>query len=260
MPVRATASVSRPISIASATRPRSSTRMTASAASDEIVLPVAPSATPTSAAASAGASFRPSPTMTTTSPPRRSLPTTSALSSGVASRMHVGDAGRPRDLGRRPTTRRPSAAPGARPSLCTRSTTAAASARSGSEHRITPGGPPVDRHPDLGHAGRWRVARDPRRRTRPGRRARAGRRRGPRPRRRRSRGNRSPAAARDRAHRPRHGSPRPADAPIAARRRPRSPAARRGLGNRGTARSSASRSCRRRRPLPLRAARAACRP
>ena len=53
----------RAIRIASATRSSRSTTRTTSAASDDAVAPRAPIATPTSAAASAGASFTPSPTM-----------------------------------------------------------------------------------------------------------------------------------------------------------------------------------------------------
>ena len=55
-----------------------------SAASDDAVAPLAPMATPMSAAASAGASLSPSPTMIVT-PCSRSAPTASTFSAGVRS-------------------------------------------------------------------------------------------------------------------------------------------------------------------------------
>src|SRR5680860_423082 len=55
----------RPMAMASATRSTRSSGMTTSAASDETVAPPKAIAIPTSAAASAGASLMPSPTMTT---------------------------------------------------------------------------------------------------------------------------------------------------------------------------------------------------
>ena len=62
---RAIRTVSRPISTALAVREMSSTSITASADSLAAVAPFAPIAMPTSAAASTGASFTPSPTMIT---------------------------------------------------------------------------------------------------------------------------------------------------------------------------------------------------
>jgi len=69
---RAMASVSWPMTIASATRERSSARTTTSAASAEMPPPWLASATPTCAAESAGASFVPSPTIITRAPSRPS--------------------------------------------------------------------------------------------------------------------------------------------------------------------------------------------
>ncbi len=74
----------RAIRIASATRSSRSTTRTTSAASDEAVAPRAPIATPTSAAASAGASFTPSPTMIV-GPNSPSAFTASTLSAGSRS-------------------------------------------------------------------------------------------------------------------------------------------------------------------------------
>ena len=72
------------IRIASARRSSRSTTRTTSAASEDAVAPRAPMATPTSAAARAGASFTPSPTMTVT-PPSPSAFTASTLSVGSRS-------------------------------------------------------------------------------------------------------------------------------------------------------------------------------
>ena len=72
------------IVIASTSRSRRSTTSTMSAASDDAVAPLAPMATPMSAAASAGASLSPSPTMIVT-PCSRSAPTASTFSAGVRS-------------------------------------------------------------------------------------------------------------------------------------------------------------------------------
>ena len=74
----------RAIEMASAIRSRRSTIRTMSAASDDAVAPRAPIATPTSAAASAGASFRPSPTKIVT-PSSRSASTAFTFSAGSRS-------------------------------------------------------------------------------------------------------------------------------------------------------------------------------
>ena len=213
-----------------------------------------------SAAASAGASFRPSPTITTTSPSRRSAPTISALSSGVASAWTSAmptarPTSAPTDGGvarqqHRPRARRAHAlddggrigaqriraaddAGGARRRSTTH-TSATPGVRAGRATRADEGGaadahaPPVDARLDAVAIGLVEAVRA--------------------------------AAARARAPRPRRGSPRPADAPTAARRRPRSRAARRTPRRPADGRSSASRSCRRRPPSQRPAARAACRP
>ena len=73
----------RAIRIASGSRSRRSTVMTMSAASELAVAPRAPIATPTSAAASAGASLIPSPTITR-------MPLASARSSVTASTLSAG--------------------------------------------------------------------------------------------------------------------------------------------------------------------------
>ena len=82
MHCRAMRTVRRLISIASTTRDRSSLRITTSAASAVIPPPCPASAMPTVAALSAGASFVPSPTMSTRSPSSTSAATTSTLSDG----------------------------------------------------------------------------------------------------------------------------------------------------------------------------------
>ena len=69
---------------ASETRSRRSTRMTTSAASDDALAPLAPMAMPTSAAASAGASLIPSPTISV-GLRRCSVATASTLSEGTRS-------------------------------------------------------------------------------------------------------------------------------------------------------------------------------
>ena len=74
----------RAIAIASAIRSSRSTTRTTSAASDDAVAPRAPIATPTSAAASAGASFSPSPTKIVT-PSSRSASTALTFSAGSRS-------------------------------------------------------------------------------------------------------------------------------------------------------------------------------
>ena len=74
----------RAIEMASAIRSSRSTIRTTSAASDEAVAPRAPIATPTSAAASAGASFNPSPTKIVT-PSSRSASTALTFSAGSRS-------------------------------------------------------------------------------------------------------------------------------------------------------------------------------
>ncbi len=73
------------IVMASATRSSRSTISTTSAASLEAVAPRAPIATPTSAAARAGASLIPSPTMIVTPPSARSASTAATLSEGSRS-------------------------------------------------------------------------------------------------------------------------------------------------------------------------------
>ena len=73
----------REMRMASGSRSSRSTVMTTSAASELAVAPRAPMATPTSAAASAGASLRPSPTITR-------MPPASAFSSVTASTLSAG--------------------------------------------------------------------------------------------------------------------------------------------------------------------------
>src|SRR3954449_11534206 len=97
---RARRSVRRLIAIASASRPGSSARMTASAASAVIPPPPLASATPTVAVLSAGASLVPSPVITTGSPAFTRRWTIATLASGSRSTVRLLDPDLLRDRGR----------------------------------------------------------------------------------------------------------------------------------------------------------------